>query len=70
MTTETETIEELKLRIEELEGQNSFECQCVSERDEKLQRIKKKIVVDLYPKLLNCAPIQRDLLDILFIIEE
>ena len=30
-------IEELEQRIEELEGQNAFECECVIERDNELK---------------------------------
>ena len=37
-------IDELEQRIEELEGQNDFECGCVSERDNKLQEIRKRIM--------------------------
>ena len=37
-------IEDLEQRIEELEQQNAFECECVSERDNKLQEIRKRIM--------------------------
>ena len=37
-------IEELNQRVEELEGQNAFECECVKERDSKLKEIRKRIM--------------------------
>lgn len=36
--------EELRQRIEELEGQNAFECGCVSERDERIKEAEKIIM--------------------------
>lgn len=41
-------VEELNQRVEELEGQNAFECECVKERDNKLQAIK-KLVASISP---------------------
>lgn len=62
--------EDLKNRIEELEQQNAFECQCVSDRDKLLKSIRRKIIVEIFPRAINDAEVQRDLLNILKMIEE
>jgi len=41
-------IYDLEQRVEELEQQNAFECECVKERDKKLQAIK-KLVASISP---------------------
>lgn len=65
-----EDIEDLKYRIEELEQQNAFECGCVSERDEKLAKIRRRILLDVYPKAINNPDIQHHLIELLKLIEE
>ena len=39
-----ESIFDMKNRIEELEGQNAFECGCVAERDEVIEKQKAELV--------------------------
>lgn len=65
-----EDIEYVKYRLEELEQQNSFECQCVAERDEKLAKIRRRILLDVYPKAINSPDIQQQLIELLKLIEE
>lgn len=62
--------EDLKNRIEELEQQNAFECQCVSDRDKLLKSIRRKIIVEIFPRAIHDVETQRDLLNILKMIEE
>lgn len=64
-----EDIEDLKYRIEELEQQNSFECQCVSLLNEKLAKIRRRILLDVYPKVINNPEIQHQLIELLKLIE-
>lgn len=62
-----EAVADLYQRIEELEQQNAFECECVKERDLKLKEIRKRIM-GIHKKV--SAEVAVELLGMLGIIDQ